>query len=1017
MRRVFTLVLTLFSFSMVFAQAGGNFWRDVAEEEIDLAYRQSPQNVLQSYRSLALDVDGMRAYLKNTAQEFSGAAPKRIAMPMPDGEMVTFNVYKSPVMEEGLASRYPSIQTFKAIGVNNKSFSARLGLSKKGFHASIFTDKGTVYIDPFSRNQVEFYTSYYEKDAAVEGAHPGFACDTEALADDVTGHNDSSDHEDNTIENRGPNQGPVTLRIYRLAVACTGEYAVYHGGTTEDALTAIVAVVNRLNMVFERDLAIRVVLVENNDVVIYLNGATDPYTNGQTDEMIQENQTILSFNIGPDNYDLGHVLGTNNSLSGLASLQSACGSNKAQGASTHPTPVNDIFVIAIVGHEMGHQFGANHSFNSCHNVNPGTGYEPGGGTTIMSYAGICAPENNLATTASDYYHVISLEEIFNHTRNGGGDLCPEKIVTNNTEPTLSIPIEDGFYIPISTPFELTAVTEDAENDELTYCWEQFDLWLDMAPPGSPEGESPLFRSYPPDPSPTRVFPKIEKIIANSFDNAEVLPDYSRGMTFRCTVRDNNPEAGGTVWEEVTFQATETAGPFRVLHPNVDTVVWKVGEAVEVNWDVANTDNELVDCQFVDIRLSLDGGFTYPVTLAENVLNDGSVVVGVPDNVTDQARIRVEGSDNIFFDISDANFEIIPGSEPGFVLSVASENLVYCLPDIAVFEVSAESLLGFDNDISLSAIEGLPDGAEISISPSELAPNETATVSIDLTGINVNGIFEVVLQATSADTDTSYSFLAFETISTDFSDLSLVGPVDGLSQVGFATIFEWTEAVEADSYIFELATSPSFGNTVVESASDLTELTYEPENLFSQNTLFYWRVIPVNDCGPGQATEPFGFHTQTVECSPLDANDTPVNIPGNGLPTIESSLFVESSGIITDINVPIVRGNYQPVNALRVTLISPSGTEVILFNQNCGTTLNLNLGFDDDAPSAIDCPPDDGIVFQPTEPLSAFVGENTQGRMDIAGKSSGIRFWCRRNITGLETGILRQPHTNCATDDH
>jgi len=76
--------------------------------------------------------------------------------------------------------------------------------------------------------------------------------------------------------------------------------------------------------------------------------------------------------------------------------------------------------------------------------------------------------------------------------------------------------------------------------------------------------------------------------------------------------------------------------------------------------VADTDNNLVNCQEVNILLSLDGGLSYPIILAEGVPNYGDAEIVVPNDdsmLGSEARIKIEASENIFFDISNDDFSI------------------------------------------------------------------------------------------------------------------------------------------------------------------------------------------------------------------------------------------------------------------------------------------------------------------------------------------------------------------------
>ena len=1010
MKSFFTLLFAFAFYLMTFGQNGAQYWADATIPPVAQNREATLMQNLRHYRGLQLDVTGLRSHLRLSPMEFTTAAdenPTLLNLPLPNGQMATFAVVESPVFEPGLGEKYAFLKTYSAHSLTPGIGNARIGFTAKGFHASIFTQEGTVYIDPHHAEHPAYYLSYYTRENQPPAEQTAFTCGVGN--EEVHIHHPEPTEVEEEINFRNPQTGEITLRTYRMAMACTGEYAGFHGGTTEQALSAIVAAVNRLNLVMERDLAIRFVLVDNNDTIIYLDGDSDPYTNANTGAMISENIGVCNSNIGVGNYDIGHVLGTHPNLAGLAALQSICSNgfmnHKAAGASTINSPVGDQFVIAIVGHELGHQMGANHSFNSCgtqgeDNVNPGTGYEPGGGTTMMSYAGICSSINNIQFFTDDYYHTISLQEMFGYTRFGTGSSCPVEEVTTNIEPDVFIPYPDDLYIPISTPFKLTASAVDANGDELTYCWEQYDLYTMNAPPGMPVEDSPLFRSFPPTTSPTRIFPRLDKIVNLNFDNSEVLPTYSRPMTFRCTVRDNNPQGGAAVWDQYGFQSTETAGPFFVSQPSFDTIQWEAGSWKEVTWAVANTDGELVNCQEVNIHLSIDGGFTYPIVLALNVPNDGSQFVTIPNIITDQARVRVEAADHIFFDISNFNFDIIPATTPSFsvVLSPATD-LAHCLPTPFSTEIVTESFLGYDSLLTLELLGELPPSASYEFSANPIVAGETSELTINLDPM-LEDEFNLQVRIITSAEDTLFRDLRFATLSKDFSDLEQVSPEDGNTELTLGATFTWTDALQPLSYNFELATSPVFGDSIVNAATGIIGNEYQAPIILESGTHYFWRIQPRNECGEGEWLAPFSFFTQATSCAPIEADDVPVNISGSGLPTVESTLFIPTEGVISDLNVPLVRANYQPVNSLRFTLISPAGTEVVLFDQNCGTTVNLLMGFDDDAPTDIVCPPDDGIVFKPVQSLSAFEGESTFGewimRVQVVesgfGASGAISDW-------------------------
>ncbi len=448
------------------------------------------------------------------------------------------------------------------------------------------------------------------------------------------------------------------LKVYRLALACTGEYAQYHGGTQQSVMSAMVTTMNRVNGVYEREFAVRMELIANNDTLIYYSGGSDPYTNQSGSTMLGENHSNITSVIGTQNFDIGHVFSTGGG--GIADLGAVCrNQRKGRGVTGSGSPVGDPFDIDYVAHEMGHQFGGNHTFDWC--GGPGSlPVEPGSASTIMGYAGLCGSAD-IQNHSDAYFHGGNFDEVIDFITLGAGGNCPQIVNTNNSEPQADAG-NGGYTLPVETPFELTGLGQDADGDSLTYCWEQMDIG-NGSQPGNPSGNAPIFRSFNPNPSPTRVFPNIDDLVNNQSSVFEVLPTYSRTLSFRLTVRDNNPAGGGVNYHEIGLSVSDQAGPFVLNHPNSDTVVWESYTYKNVEWDVANTTAAPVNCGNVDILLSEDGGYTYPHTVVANAPNNGSTTVYVPNVLGSTCRLKVKASDNVFFDVSNDNFTIVEGTPP------------------------------------------------------------------------------------------------------------------------------------------------------------------------------------------------------------------------------------------------------------------------------------------------------------------------------------------------------------------
>ncbi len=636
------------------AQTNENkIWQDINESSI--VDNLNRQIIPQEYRTLSLNIVELKSILVQVPLEFSEEANESeilLELPLPNGEFEFFNVLESPIMEPELSIKYPEIKTYIGRGLTEGIFNVRFDFTPSGFHAMICTINGTIYIDPYSQGNIINYISYYKKDFQPTEVNP-FICDGPEIEPEIA--EEIRNLVSNGIEYRVGEQ----LRTYRVAVAATGEYTTFHGGTVNAGMNAIVVAMNRVNQIYENEVSVRMVLVANNNLIVYTNSSTDPYTNSNGSTMLGQNQSNLDAVIGTANYDIGHVFSTGGG--GVAFLGVICRAGlKAQGVTGLTQPTGDPFYVDYVAHEMGHQFGGNHSFNgnggacSGGNRNGSTAYEPGSGSTIMAYAGICGSQN-LQSSSDDYFHGISQDEIVAYTTLSFGNGCPVITSTGNNAPVVTVQ-SGGFSIPINTPFSLTGSAVDPNGDALTYCWEEFDLGP-AGSPNSPSGNAPIFRSFDPVSSSTRLFPKLSNLLNNTQTIGEILPSYTRNLTFRLTARDNRPGGGGVgKSSNLSFSVTNTAGPFVVTSPNT-AVDWPGLSLQTITWNVTNTNVAPVNCALVNILLSTNGGQTFSITLISNTPNDGSEEVLIPDNETTTARIKVQAANNIFYDISNTNFVI------------------------------------------------------------------------------------------------------------------------------------------------------------------------------------------------------------------------------------------------------------------------------------------------------------------------------------------------------------------------
>ena len=957
-----------------------NYWTATTESAQEKTH-PNRKIIPDDYQVFNLDIDAIEQTLNRVGRRFSPQAKseaKTLAFPLPDGTFEPFAVLRADVLHPDLAARYPGIRSYAGHGTQDASAFIRFDITPLGFHAVIYSaHHSSIYIDPYMDGNRTSYISYYTKDYHRDEAAT-FECSVgDATYSRQEQHEYSGDTEKLLI-------GDCTLRKYRLALACTGEYAQFHGGTVASVLAAMNTSMMRVNGVYESEASITMEIIPNNDEIIFLNGGSDPYTNGNGGTMLGENQTTIDNIIGTQNYDIGHVFSTGGG--GIASLESPCTNRKARGVTGQDNPVGDFFDIDYVAHEMGHQFGANHTQNNdCNRVANYSSVEPGSASTIMGYAGICAP--NVQAHSDDYFHAFNLREMSNFVTNGAGGNCPVEIFTGNQAPSANG--GGNHTVPVSTPFELTGTANDNDNSgTLTYCWEQMDAEIASMPPLPTNTGGPAFRSYSPTPSPTRVFPPIDNIINNSSAEWDVLPSVGRNMNFTLTVRDNNPGSGCVASDDINLTFAANAGPFIVTAPNTN-IEWNVGTTQTVTWDVANTDQSPVNSTEVDIFLSTDGGYTYPITLAENVPNTGTYDIITPDNIGNQNRVKVKGANNVFFDISDQNFTIVEALIPDFQMQLTPGVVDICLDETANFDINILTFVNFSEVITFS-INGLPDGVVAEFSPETIHGDGSVQLTLSNFESIDSGSYDMEVVATAASISKS-EFITINLTAGVPATPVLTAPVSGSDSQSMPVNLSWEAVNDVASYTIEVASSPTFSSGSIISTQSSISPNYTLQSL-DPLTVYYWRVTGVNGCGSGAYSPVWSFQTLGVDCKNYFSIES-IEISPDGTPTIQSTIQVNDEGNIVSTAVQELSIIHSWVGDLDATLTSPEGTILQLFDQpgvpnddyGCDGN-NILVDFTDDAPNSANdfentcsasTPAIEGF-YQPITPFTNLNEEAMQG---------------------------------------
>ncbi len=949
LRLVFTTTILFLSF---YSFAQKDYWQQ-KETSKQLEAKFSASFDVKKGMNFALN----EPLFKKELQEISMAKKNTKVLYFPDekGKLIAFNVFESPVLSPELSKKYPGIKSYTGYAVKDRKSKIRFSLSHKGIQSMMVnaTRGGSTFMQKKSDDSYVLYT----RDPNAK-KNAGFLCSTKSIVEEK-------------LSSSTRKVDDQTFRKFRLAVSASGEYTTYHGGSVADALAAINATVTRINEVFETDLAITLELVANTDLVIYTDASTDPYSGSLSSKV----QATLDSTIGGANYDVGILFNQASQGDGNAGyIGIVCiDGRKGSAYASYPAPEGDIFDLDFVAHEMGHQFGANHTWS--HEAE-GTQVqvEPASGTTIMGYAGITG-ENDVASNGDDYFHYVSIDQILRYIKTVG---CAQTTSLANSPPVITP--TGNFVIPKSTAFVLKGQATDVDAaDILTFAWEQIDDGIvpkSVFGPNNPIGAN--FRSQKPSTNPERYFPSLSRVIDGQLTQTaptrnsawETVSDIEREMNFALTVRDNAAGGGQVVSDLVSIFVEHTAGPFEVTSQS-SNVVLVSGSSETITWNVANTDISAVNTQTVDILLSTDGGGTFPVMLAENVLNDGSHDVLIPGIETTQARIMVRANGNIFFAVNTADFTI-NGSQNALVF----EQLEYevCKGDMLTVPFVYNTFDGFNEEATFS-VQDEPAGLGVTFSQGTATSNDTdITITLANTESLAIGRYPIKVRANTATV--SKEVTVFVNVYDDnFEDIVLTTPVDGFLDASEHLILRWQEDVDDSAYEIQIATDINFTN-IIETGNTILN-RYAPLNLVPE-TQYFWRVKPKNDCGEGNFSAPFTFTTVVLTCNTMASTDVPVTISSTGTPTVMAEISVFDDLPVEDVNVNIEldHGFLADVTA---TLTSPEGTEVVLFRNTCGELENVNATFDDDASPFI-CNGDPAIsgMVKPIGLLSSFRGESATG---------------------------------------
>ena len=976
----YLLTFTLF-FAFTFNLFSQDYWSVAGENEITASKPNT--------NYLRLDRNAFDSQIKNASPTVQGRQ-STVLIPNEKGVLERFSLEPVSVLSAELSKRFPKIKTF--IGWSESRPNVKMRMSSTPMGVSVWLrlpDGDDFFIQPVNNNKQFHYA--YLKDKS--GNTIPFECKTEIH------ETHKNEHTETSVASR--QQASAFLKTYRLAVASTGEYTNYwgddddtNGTNSEDALAAVVSTINRVNEVFETDFQVRLELVSDASL-LYPDEATDPFTTNLNSELQSTLNNITIF--GAANYDVGHLFAYGSANGNAGCIGCICvDSSKGSAFSSHPFvdsfggPFdNDYFDVDYVAHELGHQFGAYHTF-SFQTEGTGVNAEPGSGSTIMGYAGITGGDD-VQQHSDPYFHYFSIQNVRNHIDNEA--LCAVETLISESVP--SVEAGDDFTIPKTTPYELKASINNEAGYKHTYNWEQLDSGQSGSSNFGPTATSgPQLRSVAPVLSNKRMIPNTAQVLTGELTQTnpstasswETLSSVGRTMNWGVTLR-SVPQTSiaeeGTVVAQDTRQITiaSNAGPFVVQSQQSAGLIWEGGSRQTIQWDVANTDIAPVNTATVSIYLSEDGGLTYPIELITGTPNDGEEKVDVPNTLDiAQARLKIIADNSIYYTINAVPFAV---TKRAFIVQFESAIQSVCGVDSATFNFTLNRYLGFDDTVQL-ALENIPDGVTASLSQDSFGSGESVG-SLTLSGLQsiADGDYSPLIKGVGGSFEYEFQIELYKR-DQNVAPPTLLSPQNNEEEAGLDTPLTWEMDSNIDEVRIQVASNSEFTDPIVDFYT--TKNNYLVTGLES-DTVYYWRIAARNLCLNsdefGDFSETRQFKTSLVSCVSNAAQDLPKNLIDGSTTSvgrIQSSIVVRENLPILDINV-LVDITHTWISDLELTLVSPGGEQILLAQNHGGdnTSDYTNTVFDQEATQSIATSsyPFTGS-YQPVESLETLYGTNSYG---------------------------------------
>ena len=938
-----------------------------------------------------------------------------IYIPNEKGEYEHFKITKTQLLSNRLSIKYEDIKTFVGVSRKRKNVKARITITNKGLSYWLrIPNKEDYFFQPV-RNRKGLHYGYSDSNETNQN---GLNCKTKDLKNKIL-------NSDFLNSKKSYNQN--NLKTYRIAIMGTGEYTSFwgdnddsNGDNSEDAYRAVVNTINRVNEIYENELQIKLELISDASLM-FLNANQDPFKSSLNDEA----QVAMDSIVGNENYDLGHLFDYGQPDGDAGCVGCVCENGaKGRAYSIHPFEDidggvfrNDYFDLDYVAHEIGHQFGAYHTF-AFQTENSGSNVEPGSGSTIMGYAGITG-EDDIQAHGDPYFHYVSIKEINNYVSNLTCTVSSVSISNN----AYNIDAGKDYNIPKGTAYELSPIVDEPIPDQINFNWEQLDSGqIGSSNFGPLNVVGPIARSILPSNKKTRYVPNIERVISGNLTQTnptrgsawETVTDVGRVLNWGITLRDlRDPNQGLISQDNMKINVSSNSGPFLITSQNSANIIWEAGSKKIITWDVANTNKSPIETQNVTIFLSEDGGYNYPIKLIENTLNDGEEEIIVPSSISSKnCRIKIKADNSIYYAINKNNFEI---KQLPFVINYDENNIEVCSKNEVTINFKVNRFLNFDKSINLK-IQGPSESLRSSFSKEVFlsSDSEGELVLSELNKLSP-GIYEFVVVAESENNSYSFSFNVNYKNEISVTQ-NLISPENNSEKLNLFPELKWEKNENIDKFRLQVSKNDDFTN--LELDETLYNNSYQLSDLNSDQ-VYFWRVQPINICGTGDFSNYNIFKTDKISCIdyyssnlPIDLNDA--NSNSKGITVAEVSIPYDVP--IVDLNV-LVNIDHSWLEDLTLYLESPDGVKIILSKQIGGSGNNYSeTVFDQDSNNNIfnSSPPFSGS-YKPVQSLEAFYNRSAFGKWKLIVEDSFQEDTGSINSFSIEMCLLGTPMPNSDED--